>query len=72
VSSAKRGPFIALLTLPQRRFPDLDDPARLIDEGVVSVNDVPATNPRTRVRRTPSSGYTALAHCAGRSSSPTP
>ena len=50
MSSAKRAPFVALLSLLQRRFPDLDDPARLIDEGVVSINDVPATNRRTRVR----------------------
>jgi hypothetical protein len=42
--------LVALLTLLQRRFPDLDEPARLISEGMVVVNGVPAANPRTRVR----------------------
>jgi 23S rRNA (cytidine1920-2'-O)/16S rRNA (cytidine1409-2'-O)-methyltransferase len=39
-----------LLPLLQRRFPDLGDPARLIDEGLVLVNGAPVTNPRARVR----------------------
>jgi 23S rRNA (cytidine1920-2'-O)/16S rRNA (cytidine1409-2'-O)-methyltransferase len=34
----------------QRRFPGLDDPARLIKEGAVLVNGLPADNLRTRVR----------------------
>jgi 23S rRNA (cytidine1920-2'-O)/16S rRNA (cytidine1409-2'-O)-methyltransferase len=50
VPSHKRAPLVALLTLLQRRFPDLDEPARLISEGMVVVNGVPAANPRTRVR----------------------
>jgi 23S rRNA (cytidine1920-2'-O)/16S rRNA (cytidine1409-2'-O)-methyltransferase len=47
---ARRAPLVALLTLLQRRFPGLDDPARLIEEGTVLVNGVPAQSPRTRVR----------------------
>jgi 23S rRNA (cytidine1920-2'-O)/16S rRNA (cytidine1409-2'-O)-methyltransferase len=39
-----------LPTLLQRRFGDLDDPVRLIKEGVVLVNGVPAVTPRMRVR----------------------
>jgi hypothetical protein len=31
------------------RFPDLNDPARLISEGVVMVNGIPSANPRARV-----------------------
>jgi 23S rRNA (cytidine1920-2'-O)/16S rRNA (cytidine1409-2'-O)-methyltransferase len=50
VPAARRAPFIALLTLLQRRFPSLDDPARLIKQGAVLVNGVPAASPRTRVR----------------------
>ena len=48
--AAGRAPLVALLTLLQRRFPGLDDPARLIKEGAVLVNGVPAASPRTRVR----------------------
>lgn len=48
--SVKRVPVVALLTLLQRRFPGLDDPARLIKEGAVLVNGLPAANPRSRVR----------------------
>jgi hypothetical protein len=33
--AARRAPLVALLTLLQRRFPGLDDPARLIKEGAV-------------------------------------
>jgi 23S rRNA (cytidine1920-2'-O)/16S rRNA (cytidine1409-2'-O)-methyltransferase len=47
---ARRAPFTTLITLLKRRFPDLDDPARLIKEGAVLVNGVPAASPRTRVR----------------------
>jgi 23S rRNA (cytidine1920-2'-O)/16S rRNA (cytidine1409-2'-O)-methyltransferase len=50
MSAARRTPFIALVTLLHRRFPGLDDPVRLIKEGAVLVNGVPATSPRTRVR----------------------
>ncbi len=50
MSPASRTPFVALLTLLQRRFPGLNDPARLIKEGKVLVNGVPAASPRTRVR----------------------
>ena len=42
-------PLVALLTLLQRRFPGLDDPARLI-KGAVLVNGVPAESSPTRVR----------------------
>ena len=48
--AARRAPVVALLTLLERRFPGLDDPARLIKEGVVLVNGVPAASLRTRVR----------------------
>ena len=48
--TGRRVPFVALLTLLQRRFPDLDDPAELIGQGVVLVNGMPSANPRTRVR----------------------
>jgi len=48
--AARRAPVIALLTLLQRRFPGLDDPARLIEEGAVLVDGVPAESTRTRVR----------------------
>ena len=48
--AARHAPVVALLTLLQRRFPGLDDPARLIKEGAVLVNGVPAASPRTRVR----------------------
>src|SRR5436309_35178 len=48
--AAGRAPVVALLTLLQRRFPGLDDPARLIKEGAVLVGGVPAESPRTRVR----------------------
>jgi FtsJ-like methyltransferase len=50
VPAARRAPFIALVTLIQRRFPALDDPARLINEGAILVNGLPAASPRTRVR----------------------
>lgn len=43
-------PFVPLMTLLQRRYPGLDDPAVLIKEGAVLVNGVPAASPRTRVR----------------------
>jgi 23S rRNA (cytidine1920-2'-O)/16S rRNA (cytidine1409-2'-O)-methyltransferase len=48
--TGRRAPYVALLTLLQGRFPDLDDPAQLIGEGIVLVNGVPTANPRTRVR----------------------
>lgn len=48
--AARRAPLVALLALLQRRFPCLDDPARLVEEGTVLVNGVPAQSPRTRVR----------------------
>jgi 23S rRNA (cytidine1920-2'-O)/16S rRNA (cytidine1409-2'-O)-methyltransferase len=48
--AVRRAPVAALVTLLQRRFPSLDDPARLIKEGAVLVNGVPAESPRTRVR----------------------
>jgi 23S rRNA (cytidine1920-2'-O)/16S rRNA (cytidine1409-2'-O)-methyltransferase len=50
VSTPRRVSFVALVTLLQRRFPGLDDPARLIKEGAVLVNGLPAANLRTRVR----------------------
>lgn len=48
--AARRAPFVALITLLQHRFPGVADPARLIKEGAVLVNGVPAASPRTRVR----------------------
>jgi 23S rRNA (cytidine1920-2'-O)/16S rRNA (cytidine1409-2'-O)-methyltransferase len=71
MSPAPRTPFVALLTLLQRRFPGLNDPARLIKEGKVLVNGLPAASPRTRVRADaaiqirhprPLRGTTKLAH----------
>jgi 23S rRNA (cytidine1920-2'-O)/16S rRNA (cytidine1409-2'-O)-methyltransferase len=50
VPTGRRVPYVALLTLLQRRFPGLDDPAELIGKGVVLVNGLPSTNLRTRVR----------------------
>jgi 23S rRNA (cytidine1920-2'-O)/16S rRNA (cytidine1409-2'-O)-methyltransferase len=50
VPSPKRAPLVALLTLLRRRFPDLDEPARLISQGAVVVNGAPMANPRARVR----------------------
>jgi 23S rRNA (cytidine1920-2'-O)/16S rRNA (cytidine1409-2'-O)-methyltransferase len=46
----RRNPTVPLLTLLNRRFPQLDDPIVLIKEGAVLVNGVPAASPRTRVR----------------------
>jgi hypothetical protein len=46
----RQAPLIPLPTLLQRRFPDLADPARLIADGAVLVNGVPAASMRTRVR----------------------
>ena len=46
----RRNPTVPLLTLLNRRFPGLDDPALLIKQGAVLVNGVPAASPRTRVR----------------------
>jgi len=48
--AARHAPFVALVTLLRRRFPGLDDPARMIKEGAVLVDGVPAASPRTRVR----------------------
>lgn len=42
--------FVTLLTLLQRRFPDLDNPVELINEGAVLVDGVPAASTRTRLR----------------------
>jgi 23S rRNA (cytidine1920-2'-O)/16S rRNA (cytidine1409-2'-O)-methyltransferase len=50
VSSSRRAPLVALITLLQRRFPGVADPARLIKAGAVLVHGVPAASPRTRVR----------------------
>jgi predicted rRNA methylase YqxC with S4 and FtsJ domains len=50
VPVSRRAPFVSLMILLQRRYPGLDDPARLIKEGAVLVNGVPAASPRTRVR----------------------
>lgn len=46
--ASRRAPFVALLTLLQHRFPGLDDPARLVKQGAVLVNGVPAASTRTR------------------------
>jgi len=45
--AARRAPLVALPTVLQRRFPGLDDPARLIKEGAVLVNGVPAASRST-------------------------
>lgn len=70
--AARRAPLVALLTVLQRRFPGLDDPARLIKDGAVLVNGVPAESPRTRVRADAAIRIRHPACCAGRSSWPTP
>lgn len=46
----RKAPLVSLLTLLQRRFPDLVDPAVLIKEGGVLVDGLPAASARTRVR----------------------
>jgi 23S rRNA (cytidine1920-2'-O)/16S rRNA (cytidine1409-2'-O)-methyltransferase len=48
--SHKRAPFVTLKALLRRRFPDIDDPARLIGQGYVLVNGAPLSNPRALVR----------------------
>jgi len=48
--ATRRAPVVPLITLLQRRFPGLGDTARLVAEGAVLVNGVPAASPRTRVR----------------------
>jgi 23S rRNA (cytidine1920-2'-O)/16S rRNA (cytidine1409-2'-O)-methyltransferase len=50
VPPRRHAPFVALLTLLERRFPGLDDPAQLIKEGAVLVNGLPVANLRARVR----------------------
>jgi 23S rRNA (cytidine1920-2'-O)/16S rRNA (cytidine1409-2'-O)-methyltransferase len=50
VPTRRRVPFVDLVTLIRRRFPGLDDPGRLVKEGAVLVNGVPAASSRTRVR----------------------
>ena len=46
--AARHIPFVTLLTLLERRFPGLDDPARLIKEGAVLVNGLPAQSGASR------------------------
>jgi 23S rRNA (cytidine1920-2'-O)/16S rRNA (cytidine1409-2'-O)-methyltransferase len=46
----RQAALVPLLTLLQRRFPDLVDPARLITEGSVLVDGIPAATTRSRVR----------------------
>jgi 23S rRNA (cytidine1920-2'-O)/16S rRNA (cytidine1409-2'-O)-methyltransferase len=46
----RRAPFVTLLTLLERRFPGLENPADLVRSGMVLVNGLPSTNPRTRLR----------------------
>lgn len=46
----RRASLVALLTLLQRRFPDLENPAQLIKEGAVLIDGVPAASTGTRVR----------------------
>lgn len=46
----RHAPYLTLLALLQRRFPDLDNPAQLIKQSVVLVDGMPATSTRTRVR----------------------
>jgi len=50
VPIVRPAPLVTLFTLLKRRFPDTDDPARLVKQGAVLVNGVPATSPRARVR----------------------
>jgi 23S rRNA (cytidine1920-2'-O)/16S rRNA (cytidine1409-2'-O)-methyltransferase len=46
----RQAPLVALLTLLQRRFPDLADPVRLISDGAILVDGFPAASAQTRVR----------------------
>jgi len=46
----RRHPTVPLITLLNRRFPDLDDPVVLIKAGMILVDGMPAASPRTRVR----------------------
>lgn len=48
--ASRRAPIVALLPLLRRRFPGLDDPERLIKEGAILVDGVPAASSRTQVR----------------------
>ena len=50
MSPASRTPFVALLTLLQRRFPGLNDPARLIKGGQGPGQRPARSQPTTRVR----------------------
>lgn len=50
MSPQKRGPFVALATLLQRRFPAVTDPAQAITNGRVTVDGAPVTNPRSLAR----------------------
>ncbi len=50
MSNLRRTPFVALITLLRRRFPDLGDPEQMVRRGLVLVNDAPVWNPRGRVR----------------------
>ncbi len=50
MSAHRRASFVALPTLLHRRFPGVDDPARLVRAGLVLVDGAPATNPRAQVR----------------------
>jgi 23S rRNA (cytidine1920-2'-O)/16S rRNA (cytidine1409-2'-O)-methyltransferase len=50
VSKPRRTPFVALITLLRRRFPDVGDPEQMVRRGLILVNDAPVWNPRARVR----------------------
>ena len=52
----RRNPTVPLLTLLNRRFPGLDDPALLIKQGAVLVNGVPASTPSTPARASSAAG----------------
>ncbi|MGH9046958.1 MAG: SAM-dependent methyltransferase [Acidimicrobiales bacterium] len=50
MSPPRRAPFVALASLMRSRDPDIEDPERLIRDGLVLVNGAPCANPHARVR----------------------
>jgi 23S rRNA (cytidine1920-2'-O)/16S rRNA (cytidine1409-2'-O)-methyltransferase len=50
VSKRRRAAFVALPTVLQRRFPDMDDPVAVIRRGEVLVNGAVSSNPAALVR----------------------
>jgi 23S rRNA (cytidine1920-2'-O)/16S rRNA (cytidine1409-2'-O)-methyltransferase len=50
MSRTRRAAFVTLLSLVQKRFPEVDDPGRVIDRGEVLVDGSVVSNPRALVR----------------------